>query len=826
MRIAILAVVLATLVVGASAGARAQDGDDALPTQVVFAIDDSGSMFGAGGSDPQRQRYNGVIRLVEVLDQFLDDADSRRVEIGAISFGTDASELSPLVSVRDPALAAALRAERDRAVSRGATDFREALCLAWETVTGEAAPRDSGCPAATGTRDPASDGAHRFVVLVTDGAPAPVSDPLQFADQPDPAACPSEVDDGAFEETSTADAYLCALGTVWANLTRHTSVTLIVIGLDQQEQWFDKASPYWRRAVDCDLEAAACDRVIRSVDDRLAEQILGAYPTIDLCERVDASEPFDCDVPGGLISVQFLITGVPEGGVTVVDDGRDKFRSDADPPELQTQEGGVHKWKFGDRPYGGAYRLTLESPAPAPDAQVFVDYEPACFTVGDQRWDGETGPLSVSLTVDGDGAVFPRSAEAQAYEVELRRDGRVTRQADVRLDHVADGREFRVSIDAFPGDDEFTLYLDLGDDRGRLEVARSAIPPAPPTPTPTSLPPLPKPTVRADAGDSQVTLSWTDLGDASITRWEYRQKEGVSGNYGDWTPVPSSDASTTTYTVTSLTNGVLYAFKVRAVNSWENGIASDEVTATPVARPPKPTVMAEAGDEQVTLSWKDLGDANITHWEYQQKEGSTGYGSWTDISGSGATTTTHTVTGLTNGTEYAFKVRAVNPSGDGAASNEVTAMPTAGPGPNLLPWIIILAVILLLAVPVAISWYNVRQPQPYNRRGDRAEPVRLGVPDADNVPRNLVRGGLVAWRGAPPNRDDESEAPRTVMLRGVIFGPLVVRRRSRLREDWRGWLIATPPERDLDGDGRPILDLAEDIELYLFRRRDAGEDDF
>ncbi len=45
----------------------------------------------------------------------------------------------------------------------------------------------------------------------------------------------------------------------------------------------------------------------------------------------------------------------------------------------------------------------------------------------------------------------------------------------------------------------------------------------------------------------------------------------------------------------------------------------------------------------------------------------------------GATATTHTVTGLTDGTAYTFEVRAVNGAGDGVASNQATATPNTAP---------------------------------------------------------------------------------------------------------------------------------------------------
>ncbi len=671
--LALAAAVLLALSASAFAGARAQDGGEAPPTHVVFAIDDSGSMFDAGGSDPGMQRYDGVINLVEVLGQFLDDEDPRRVEIGALSFGAEARQLSRLASVRGTALAQALRAERDRATTRGATDFREALCLAWETATGEAAPRDSGCPDATGSTAPRSDDSRRLVVLVTDGAPAPGSEALEFSGQPDAAACSSEVDVQAFEEsreTGAADSCLCALGTVWANLNRHTRVTLVVIGLDQRDRWFDSAAPYWRRAAGCDPNPTSpCDRVVRSVDaDSLAELILGAYPTIDLCKRVDEGEPFNCDIPGGLTGVQFLITGVPEGGVTSVDDGRDTRRSDGSHPEFREREGGSHIWSFDDRPYRGSYELKLEAAALPPDALVFVDYKVAEFSVGEQVWNEDTGELTLHLTVVAGGEVFPRSAEAQPYLAEILDNGRTTRQP-VALDHVdgSRGREFTVSVKAEQGDSEFTLYLDLGDSRGLIQVARETIPQSVFT-TPT-----PAPAAATDTPTATPTPDPT-------------------------TPAPAPTA-----------------------------------TATPVA----PVVEEEEPEEG---------------------------------------------------------------------------------GFNPLVLIIVIVVIVLIASPFVISAYNVRQPQLYNRQGDEAPAIRLGVPDADFNPRDLVRFGTVAWRDAPPREGDN--VSRTVMLRWLIAGPLVVRRTSKLREDWRGAPIVT--DRGY-GDARSTdEDIAEGIEFH--ERRDPGED--
>ncbi len=198
------------------------------------------------------------------------------------------------------------------------------------------------------------------------------------------------------------------------------------------------------------------------------------------------------------------------------------------------------------------------------------------------------------------------------------------------------------------------------------------------TATTTALPAKPA-GVAATGGVRQVALSWTDPSNASITSWEYQQKTGT-GAYGTWTAIGSSSATTTRHTVTGLTNGTAYAFKVRAVNPAGNGAVSDEAVATTTALPAKPAgVAATGGVRQVALSWTDPSNASITSWEYQQKTGSGAYGTWTAIGSSSATTTRHTVTGLANGTSYGFKVRAVNPAGNGAASDEAVATTTALP---------------------------------------------------------------------------------------------------------------------------------------------------
>ncbi len=94
-------------------------------------------------------------------------------------------------------------------------------------------------------------------------------------------------------------------------------------------------------------------------------------------------------------------------------------------------------------------------------------------------------------------------------------------------------------------------------------------------------------------------------------------------------------------------------------------------------RPPPPVpdaptnLLAVGGDGQVVLTWdapEDDGGTAITDYQYQLDQ----TGEWISI---GSTDTTHTVTGLTNGTAYVFQVRAVNAAGNSAPSNQTEATP-------------------------------------------------------------------------------------------------------------------------------------------------------
>ena len=178
---------------------------------------------------------------------------------------------------------------------------------------------------------------------------------------------------------------------------------------------------------------------------------------------------------------------------------------------------------------------------------------------------------------------------------------------------------------------------------------------------------------KAVAGpfSGQVTLSWDNPNNSVISGWEYRIRAG--GVWQDWTRVPGSVASTTSHTVSGLTNGNLYFFKVRAVAGLTKGPESPQFNATPVAvAPAKPTgLTAVAGNTFVTLSWDDPGNPTISKWYYNLNGASVLH----LIPGSGAATTSFTVWDLTNDLPYSFHIRAF--ADKMGAPAEVRATPSA-----------------------------------------------------------------------------------------------------------------------------------------------------
>ena len=203
-----------------------------------------------------------------------------------------------------------------------------------------------------------------------------------------------------------------------------------------------------------------------------------------------------------------------------------------------------------------------------------------------------------------------------------------------------------------------------------------------------------------EPGNGKLRLRWTHSGSSLKTPvgggyWGYRDgRPPADGNVGTGTDTDLSKthagAAARSYVVGSLTNGNTYTW---AVYSWGKIVAdntndrvplySNTRTLTLPAAPAAPAgLTAKATSGGAALSWTDPKSAVITGWQYQSKAGVGSYGSWTRVPGSDGGTTSFSVSGLTDGTEHKFKVRAVieyetalGGTLAGAASGEVSVTP-------------------------------------------------------------------------------------------------------------------------------------------------------
>ncbi|CAN2175649.1 Fibronectin type III [Candidatus Nanopelagicaceae bacterium] len=199
--------------------------------------------------------------------------------------------------------------------------------------------------------------------------------------------------------------------------------------------------------------------------------------------------------------------------------------------------------------------------------------------------------------------------------------------------------------------------------------------------------PTPPLITSVSPGDSSVTVSWTAPSDF-----------GGSSQIDTYTvtSIPGGFTCTTvslSCTVTGLTNGASYTFKVSAatIGGGTSDLSTESSSITPVTKAAAVTALTVAtGDTQLTVNWKSVTPATLgggtftSYLVYYKAHSSLTYGTpWATITDS--STTTSLITGLTNGTAYDVKVvtltaaNATEINGNAAEALQTPAAPPSAP---------------------------------------------------------------------------------------------------------------------------------------------------
>ena len=225
-----------------------------------------------------------------------------------------------------------------------------------------------------------------------------------------------------------------------------------------------------------------------------------------------------------------------------------------------------------------------------------------------------------------------------------------------------------------------TLLAATAAGNGTLSNSLSGTPKTVPNP-PTDLVAIP--------ADRSVTISFappTSNGGSAITNYKY------SLNNAAWISVSPASANTS-IKITNLTNGILYSFRVKAVNSIGESEASTEVTAVPATIPSAPKITSiYVSSQKLQIGFTppvNDGGSTITSYEYSIDGGVTYQAVKllnTGADAPGRTTEPYIIiSNLINGTSYPLAIRAVNYIGFGDNSNITTATPIGAPAaPTLL----------------------------------------------------------------------------------------------------------------------------------------------
>ena len=428
---------------------------------------------------------------------------------------------------------------------------------------------------------------------------------------------------------------------------------------------------------DCNAQGAICTGDRRPLSNRLEVTVPGTgeaeqtpanspatgMPTISGTAQV--GETLTADTSGiadadGLTNATFSYQWIHSDG------GADTHISGATGSSYTLADGDVDKTvkvgvSFED---DAGHRKTLTSAATAVVAARPNSPATGAPTISGTAQVGETLTASTSGIADADG----RTGAVFAYQ--WLADGAVIAGANsstFTLISDDEGKAVKVRVN-------FTD--DAGNEESLTSAATGAVAPHPNTPA-TGAPTI---SGTAQVGET-LTASTTDISDtdglasASFSYQWLADDADISGATGNTYSVSDGDVGKTINVWVSFTDD---AGNDEALTSAATAAVTAPETETQAPGAPRNLRAATGNSGELAVSWdapSSDGGSEITGYRVQWKESSGSWDTPADVSETTVTGTAHTITGLTDGTEYSVRVRAVNSEGTGEASSKAAATP-------------------------------------------------------------------------------------------------------------------------------------------------------
>jgi hypothetical protein len=189
--------------------------------------------------------------------------------------------------------------------------------------------------------------------------------------------------------------------------------------------------------------------------------------------------------------------------------------------------------------------------------------------------------------------------------------------------------------------------------------------------------------IPCSAPASQPTITVTDVGTGvayGTVQASVAFTEGTTGGKAaGFTATQSSQSVTSSSSPIALTitgNPGSYSFGGTAYNAFGTSPAANTVSQSLTSVPETPTTGASSsGNASVTLSFTAGATGGKTISNYKYSTDGTTYTAFSPAQ----TTSPLTVSGLTNGTSYTFRIKAVNANGDSIASSAYSSVTPEAP---------------------------------------------------------------------------------------------------------------------------------------------------